>query len=113
MSLHLFAHDGEVHETEAEATAHAAQTAGITIPADALAGGAALLGLAIFWLVATYIFKWHLATKVLVIMAALLVIGVACYQFAPITSVVALATGFALSLGSMFMQLRSGQRHRS
>lgn len=109
MSLTFFAHDGEVHETIAEETSHAAQT-GMTLPTDAVVGIGTILAIGLFWIVATYGFKLKFPVKMLVIMTVLLVAGVVSYQYAPITSTVALGLGFALALGGMFLQLTPGKR---
>lgn len=110
MSLTYFAHDGEVHETTEEAVAHQSQS-GITLPFDLVMGLGTLLIIVIFLLITTYAFKLKFPTKMLVVMATLLVVGVVGYTIAPITSVVALALGFAMALGGMFLQLMPG-RHR-
>lgn len=108
MSLNYFAHDGEVHETTQEATAHEAQT-GVTVPFDVIAGVSTLIVITLFLLITTYAFKLKFPTKMLVVMATLLVVGVVGYTIAPVTSVIALAIGFALALGGMFLQLMPGR----
>jgi hypothetical protein len=111
MSLTYFAHDGEAHETTQEAAAHEAQT-GVTIPFDVVAGLSTLLIITMFLLVTTYAFKLKFPTKMLVVMATLLIVGVLGYQSAPVTSVIALAVGFAMALGGMFLQLMPGKHRR-
>ncbi|HKX72418.1 MAG TPA: hypothetical protein VJM32_00195 [Candidatus Saccharimonadales bacterium] len=111
MSMTFFAHDGEVHETAAEETAHAAQT-GITLPLDLTIGVGVILAIGLFWVVTTYGLKLTFPVKMLVIMAILLIAGVAGYQYAPVTSTVALGLGFAMALGGMFIQLTPGKRHQ-
>lgn len=108
MSLTYFAHAGEVHETTQEAAAHEAQT-GITVPFDVIAGVSAMLVIVMFLLVTTYAFKLKFPTKMLVVMATLLIVGVAGYQTAPVTSIIALSIGFAMALGGMFLQLMPGR----
>lgn len=107
MSLNYFAHDGEVHETTEEAAAHASQT-GVVVPFDVIAGVSTLVVITLFLLISTYVFKLKFPTKMLVIMATLLIVGVVGYTAAPVTSVIALAIGFAMALGGMFLQLMPG-----
>lgn len=111
MSLTFFAHEGEVHETSAEEAAHAAQT-GVTIPLDVVVGVAAIFAIGIFWLLTTKVFKLTFPVRMLVIMAILLVAGVVGYQFAPVTSTVSLAVGFAMALAGMFLQLMPGRARK-
>jgi hypothetical protein len=76
-----------------------------SLPPDAFIGGATLLALVVFLLLATYIFKLKLATRLSITMALLLVVGMLGYQTAPVTSIVALTAGIAMALGIVLVQL--------
>ena len=78
-----------------------------SLPPDVFIGGSTLLGLIIIWLLVTYIFKLKLATRLGFVMAALLVIGMFGYQYAPVTSIVALTLGISIALVTALTQLGS------
>lgn len=110
MNPTFFAHEGEDHGSAAEEAAHAAQT-GITLSTDVVIGVGAILVIGLVWAITTYVFKMTFPAKMLCVMAILLVAGVVGYQYAPVTSTIALALGFAMALAGMFIQLAPG-RHR-
>jgi len=53
----------------------------------------------------TYVFKLSLATRILIMMGAFLVIGIGTYTIAPLASVIALAGGIGLALFTTLLQL--------
>ena len=88
----------------------AAEHAAASLPPEIAAAGIALASLAVLWLLATYAFKWSFSTRVLLTMAALLVVGVVAFKTAPITATVAIALGMAITLGGMLLQLGAKPR---
>lgn len=52
-----------------------------------------------------YVFKIKPSTQLLIIMGYLLVAGVGTYQYAPVVSIVALASGMAVALATTLFQL--------
>ena len=56
-------------------------------------------------LLAHYVFKASFALKLVLSMAFLLVVGVACYTVAPLLSIVSLSVGMFLALGTTMLQL--------
>jgi hypothetical protein len=97
MNLPLFAHTGHEHAVIAAATPWWK---------DELAVSAVIaVGLVGLLLAAHYFFKATFALKMLLAMAYLLVVGVLCYSFAPILSIIALTTGMALALVTTMLQL--------
>src|SRR5687768_5768400 len=64
-----------------------------------------ILFLVVVWLLMTYVFKLSLATRILMMMGAFLVIGIGTYTIAPLASVIALAGGIGLALFTTLLQL--------
>jgi hypothetical protein len=94
----FFAHEGHDHGVVAVNT----------IPwwQDELTVSVALLvGFAVLLFAAHYIFKAKFAIKLTLVMAYLLVVGVACYSVAPILSIAALTVGMALALATTMLTL--------
>ena len=64
-----------------------------------------VIGLAVMVLLAHFAFHANFGVKLTLVMAYLLVIGVACYGVAPLLSIISLTVGMALALGSVMLQL--------
>lgn len=76
------------------------------ISPDILVGASTVVGIVAVWLIATYILKLSLPTKIFIVVGGLLAVGVTGYQTTPIVSVAALTIGMALILTTTFLQLK-------
>jgi FtsH-binding integral membrane protein len=96
--LHFFGHEGHDH----------GEIAAGTIPwwQDELTVSVALiLGFVVALFLVHYVFKAKFPLKLTVVMAYLLIVGVACYSVAPILSIAALTVGMALALTTTMLAL--------
>ncbi|HET9412004.1 MAG TPA: hypothetical protein VFO38_04095 [Candidatus Saccharimonadales bacterium] len=100
--MDFFAHDSPVPHTEPAVTDNAPS---FVVPADAAVAVLVVVVLGAFWVIATRALKWSLASRLAVVMVTLLITGVLGFQTAPITSIVAIAGGFALALANVLIQL--------
>lgn len=100
--MDFFAHDSPVPHTEPAITDSAPS---FVVPADAAVAALVVVVLGAFWIIATRALKWSLASRLVVTMVTLLITGVLGFQTAPITSIAAIAGGFALALANVLVQL--------
>lgn len=99
--MEYFAHAGEDDAAE-----HAASG----LPPELAAAAIAIACLAALWLITTYVFKWSFGTRIMLVMAALLVTGVLTFGSAPITATVAVTLGMTITLGGTLLQLGAKPR---
>ena len=108
MGLHFFAHEGEDH-TQVAITA-------TTIPwwKDELTLSVALVvGFVLLIGSMYYVFKAKFPLLIMVTMAYMLVVGVACYSIAPVLSIISLAGGMFLALATTMLTLAHKQPHKN
>lgn len=107
--LLFLAHEGHDHGAEAvDPAIHAPWWSN-----ELALNGAVVLGFIGLMVLAAYVLKLKPATRLILAMAYLLVMGVLAYRFSPILSITALAVGMALALTTTLIQLAKPQKpHR-
>jgi hypothetical protein len=112
----ILAHAGHNHEAEAPQQITVTPTEAAPTPSSSpelLIGGGVLLGIIALWLIATYLLNLSFPTRILLVMTAMLVTGITCFQIAPITATIAIAVGMAITLTGVLLQLKGTARRRT